>query len=331
MADHIFKIDGIVKTFKDRTILNDISFDIKEGEIFGIIGPSGSGKTTLLNTIIGFIQPDQGEVLFKLDHVIESSKENNFQSVIKKHSLLKKMFGFASQVPSFYHNLTIRENLDYFGSLYDLYPEALDANIDTLLNLLDLKNYEDILAKNLSGGMERRLDIACALIHDPPILILDEPTSDLDPILRAHIWNLIRKINSKGTTIIISSHNLSELEHLCSRIAILKDGKILDVDTPYALKNKYLKLEEVHIESYPGDYDKLIPELTDKDIKRKEIRGSSLVLFTNKPRKVLQILFDLMKAHKEEIIDIKIGKGTLNDMFINLYKEEKDEIYKDRK
>ena len=322
MTEPIFKIQNIVKRYDERIVLDNISFDIKKGEIFGIIGASGSGKTTLLNTIVGFLKPDNGDVLFRFEHLLDFQKAMTFRSVFKKQQDIKRVYGFASQQPSFYKNLTLKENLEYFGSLYDLSKDALQTNIETLLNLMELKNYEDLLAKNLSGGMERRLDIACALIHDPAVLVLDEPTADLDPILREHIWNLIKKINKKGTTIILASHHLIELEHLCSRVAIVKDKKVAEVGSPDAIKNKYSRIQEVMVETYPGNYDKIISKLSKKNFSRYEIKGSQLTFYTEKPQKVFHELFPILEKNKEQIIDMKIGRPSLDTIFIELSKHE---------
>ncbi|MBU1854402.1 MAG: ABC transporter ATP-binding protein [Nanoarchaeota archaeon] len=331
MTEPIFKIQNVIKRFEDHIILDNINFEIRKGEIFGLIGASGSGKTTLLNIIIGFLRPDQGDVLFRFEHLLDFQKAMTFRSVFKKQDAVKKIYGFASQLPSFYRDLTIRENLQYFGSLYNLSPDALKTNIETLLNLMDLKNYEDLLAKHLSGGMERRLDIACALIHDPTVLVLDEPTADLDPVLREHIWTLVKKINKKGTTIILASHHLTELENLCSRIAILKDKKIIDVASPDSIKNKYSKIQELHLECYPGNYKKIIGKLSKKYIRNYEIRGSRLVIFSDKPQKVFHELFPILEKAKEEVIDMKVGKASLDDIFVLLASKKKDEIHEDNK
>jgi ABC-2 type transport system ATP-binding protein len=324
MTEPIFKIEHITKRFGDHLVLNDISFDIRKGEIFGIIGASGSGKTTLLNTLIGFIRPDTGDILFRFEHLLDFQKAMTFRSVFKKQESVKRVYGFAAQVPSFYDNLTVRENLEYFGSLYNLSKDAIKTNVETLLNLMDLKNSEDILSSHLSGGMERRLDIACSLIHDPAILVLDEPTADLDPVLREHIWTLIKKINKKGTTIILASHHLSELEDLCSRIAIVKKGKLIDVASPDAIKNKYSKIQEIHLETYPGHYEKILKALQKKKIKNCERKGSEIVISSHKPQSVFLQLFPLLKQLKEEVVDLKVGKPSLDEIFISISKKDED-------
>src|SRR3989344_6354616 len=194
----LIKIDSVSKSFKDKKILENISINIMEGEIFGIIGVSGAGKTTLLEVMSGFQKPDSGNVFFRSDEVLLNKESiTNYKSVLKDLKAIKRMYGFATQEPSFYEELTINENLDYFGSLYDIKSATLKGNMNTAINLVCLAEAKDRLAKNLSGGMQKRLDIACSLVHSPKILILDEPTADLDPLLRNHIWRLVRKINKR--------------------------------------------------------------------------------------------------------------------------------------
>ncbi len=325
MPEPIFKVINVTKSFNKKIVLKDINLDVRAGEILGIIGSSGSGKTTLLNTLIGFLRPDNGDVLFRFEHLLDFKQATIFRSVFSKQEDVKKLYGFASQSPSFYHNLTAKENLLYFGSLYNLPKDALRMNVETLLNLMDLKQSENALAKNLSGGMERRLDIACSLMHDPAILILDEPTADLDPVLRDNIMELVRKINKKGTTIILASHHLVEMEKICTRIAFIKDHKIIDVDTPTRLKTKFSKHQEIHLESYPGNYDKIMKKLPKKNIVNFTDTGSKLIICTNTPQKVLQSLLRILNSQKEQITDIKVSRVSLDDIFISLTKHEAEE------
>lgn len=323
----VIKVKGVSKVFNRKIILDNIDVEINAGEIFGIIGASGSGKTTLLNIIIGFIKPEAGDVHFRDQHLLDHKDSQNFRSVFKYPDDFKRIMGMASQVPSFYTNLSVKENLQYFGMLYGLNPDTLKSNTTTLINLMDLQGSESQLAKNLSGGMQRRLDMACALIHDPKVLILDEPTADLDPLLRNHIWRLVRKINKRGTTILLSSHHLSELESLCSRIAIVKEGKLLAVGTPNEIKDRFSKHEEIHLESFPGNY-KQISEFKDKDvikeIDRIEDKGTKLVIYTSKPEIVLGELIRKLDQHKETIVDLKVTKPTLDDIFIMITESDKD-------
>jgi ABC-2 type transport system ATP-binding protein len=323
----ILKIQNISKRFFKKKILRSISLDIYEGEIFGIIGASGSGKTTLLKTVIGYLGPEEGDVKFRYDYFLKKKGREGkpiYASVYKQQKIAKNIFGFASQEPSFYSKLTVRENLKYFGSLYNMNKKALDSNIEILLSLMDLKHAEKTLAKDLSGGMERRLDIACALMHDPEVLILDEPTSDLDPLLRAHIWSLVQKINKKGTTIILASHHLSEVEHFCSRIAIIKEGKIIDVASPVRLKTKYAESQEIRIQTYPGNYDNISKALKKPGSKVYDIhvRGSELIICSDHPQMLIHELLHTLEMLKEELIDINVSRPGLDELFLKITGEK---------
>jgi ABC-2 type transport system ATP-binding protein len=344
----VLRVDNITKSYGRKQVLTGISFGVYPGEILGLIGSSGSGKTTLLNCIIGFVAPNTGDVTFRQPHhedkvdlpadkapadpkdkkaadPKQEPKKNSYtyRSVYHRPSRFKHVYGFACQVPSFYEKLTVKENLHYFGELYGLSHDVLKSNVSTLLKLMDLENSSAILGKNLSGGMERRLDIACSLIHNPPLLILDEPTADLDPILRKNIWNIIKRINQKGTTIILSSHHLNEIETLCDRIAVLKDGQITALGTVEELKNRYLKHKEVRIESTPGNYEKLgqiLQKKFRKDIANVDIKGGELILFCEKPQDILNDLVNTIEAEKERILELKLVKPSLDQVFITLSK-----------
>ncbi len=323
MSEPIFRVQNVSKSFGTHVVLDKINLDIFSGEVIGIIGASGAGKTTFLNMLIGFIQPDRGDILFRLDHLLSYRNSYTYRSVFKKQQLVKKVYGFASQTPSFYDELTTQENLMYFGLLHNLSMDAVRSNTETLLNLMDLKKSSSILAKNLSGGMERRLDIACALMHDPDVLILDEPTSDLDPLLRNHIWEIVRKINQKGTTIILSSHHLTELETLCDRVAIVKEGKIVAVDKPEELKKKFILEQEIIIQTTPGNYKGLVKTIPKKNITRIRIANHSLHIYTANPETVLAQVLSTLRKRREKLSFIKVTSASLDDVFISIWEKDK--------
>ncbi|MBR9676835.1 ABC transporter ATP-binding protein [Candidatus Woesearchaeota archaeon] len=316
---NILLMENVFKQFGENIVLNGVNLNIQSGELFGIIGMSGTGKTTLLNTIIGFVNPDKGDVRFKVEHLLDyAGEEENYRSVFKNPKQAKKIFGFAAQNPSVYDKLTPEENLDYFGALYDLPKDIRRTNSRILLKLMGLFEHRDTLAGNLSGGMKKRLDIACALIHDPKILILDEPTSDLDPILRKQMWELIKKINEKGTTILISSHFLDEIEHLCDRVGILSNNQITNVGTPAQLKNLFTKNEEVKFESTPGNYSAVINSL--KAIKGINIKkivndGYAITIYTPKAETIIHHLLHVAESNHENILSLNVSKASLSEVF----------------
>src|SRR3989344_2879734 len=222
------EFENISKKFGNTLVLDNLNLSIPYGEITGIIGPSGSGKTTMLNLLIGFVKPNKGRILFQS------------RNIIKDFSNVTTLFGFAAQEFSFYTDLTIEENLAYFGNLYKLKKSEIKLRTDELLKLLEIDYARKTIARSLSSGMGRRLDIACSLIHNPKVLILDEPTQDLDPILRKELVATIRKVNKeRETTVIITSHLLGEIDEMCDTIGILYKGHIVKMGTPSELKKFY--------------------------------------------------------------------------------------------
>ncbi|MGM5481010.1 MAG: ABC transporter ATP-binding protein [Nanobdellota archaeon] len=328
MTKPIFRVRGVSKAFGNHVILDDINLDIHSGEIIGLIGASGSGKTTFLNTLIGFLRPENGDVQFRLSHLLATSDSEIYRSVFKKQKTVKHVYGFASQVPSFYGELTTTENLKYFGNLYDLSKDAISSNVKTLLELMELKDARNVKAKKLSGGMERRLDIACALMHDPAVLILDEPTADLDPLLRHHIWELIRKINKKGTTIILSSHHLNELESLCDRVAFLKEGKLVAIGAPDQLKEDFVLEQEIAIQTRQQNYEALIGKISHKEISSTRIKDDFLLIYTQKPALIIEHALRTIRQHGDQLTFINISNASLDDVFISLWKDKKEGVKK---
>lgn len=228
-APPYIQFQKLTKKFGDNLVLDDIDLDFPFGEITGVIGTSGSGKTTMLNLLVGFIKPSSGKILFQSRDIFKDMK--NIQTI----------FGFGTQSFSFYDDLTVDENLKYFGKLYHLNKDFVNKRMDELLDLVELTYARKTLAGRLSSGMGRRLDIACALIHSPKILILDEPTQDLDVLLRRDLIKTIKKIKKSGTTVIITSHLLDEMDDLCDKIAILNNHTIVEFGTPAQIKKKYKK------------------------------------------------------------------------------------------
>lgn len=299
---------NITKRFGDKVVLNGINLEINYGERFGIIGVSGSGKTTLLNILIGFIRPNSGNIYYQT------------KTITRDRSNIRKTFGFATQDGSFYQKLTVRENLDYFGKLYGMAKEDIIRRTEGLLKLVGLYQAKNVLSENLSKGMQRRLDIACALIHDPKVLILDEPTEDLDPMLRKDILLLIKKINERGTTVIVTSHLLTEIEAVCTKIAILNLGNIIETGAVEQLKGKYYRNEEIHLQTSPGNYEKIARRLKRADIDKIDVKEHKMVVYTPKAEKVLHHILHVIESSREDLVDVAVNKPTLEEVFEQLTK-----------
>jgi ABC-2 type transport system ATP-binding protein len=236
----IIEVKDVEKKFGNKTILNGVDLSIAEKDTFGIIGVSGSGKTTLLKIMVGLYKPTKGKVFYKGKKLTHTFNK------------IKREFGFTSQENSVYPKLTVKENLAYFGSLYGLSHRKILERSKEVLQLVQLEESQDVLAQHLSGGMQRRLNLACSIINEPQVLILDEPTEDLDLLLRREIVGVIKKINEMGTTIIITSHILEDIESLCNSVAILHENKVMNVGSVKELRKLYHKEEEVHLETESG-------------------------------------------------------------------------------
>ena len=320
----ILTVRNVSKGFGKKRVLSNLFFTIKKGEIFGIVGQSGAGKTTLLQLLVGFIAPDTGEVLFRPEHLLLKKEQitTEFKNVLKERNEVARMFGFATQHPSFYDRLTVEENLKYFARLYNISPNIMQTNITTALELVGLADERNTLGGSLSGGMEKRLDIACALVHDPRVLILDEPTADLDIVLRRQMWHLIKRINSKGTTIIIASHFLQEMETLCHRVAILHDKKIKAIGGVDELKDLFSKSDEITIRAAPGNYAQIAHALRKEklNIERMGTRENSMVIYSKESEYVLHHLIHILDKLGESLIDVEVKRPSLDEIFESIVK-----------
>lgn len=226
------EVNGLTKVIKEKIIVDRISFSVEKGEIFGLLGANGSGKTTTFNMMSGLLTPSSGEVAV-LGKTLKEGKEGLPE------------IGMVTQQDSFYETLTVKENLEFFASQYGIPRKVRDERIKDLLAQVKLARKKDALASSLSGGMKKRLNMACSLVHDPIVIFLDEPTVGLDPVVRKEIWGVIRGLHDAGKTIIFTSHYMDEVEALCDRVAIMFAGRIVDSGKPDRLKKKYkLKMME---------------------------------------------------------------------------------------
>ena len=306
------RFENAEKGFGNNVVLKNLNLEIPNGEIFGVIGISGSGKTTLLRLIVGFYSPTKGSVTFN-------------QKEVKKHQhYVAKYVGFATQDNSFYDDLTVEENVRFFGTLNGFTKKILDPRIENAIRVVELYEQRKVVARNLSGGMKRRLDLACALVNEPTVLILDEPTEDLDPILRRELLKLIKKINKLGTTIIFTTHLLNEAEYLCDNIAILSNQTVSTIGTPDNLKKLYKGGEEIHLvledtNRYPIYLKKL------KSFKAKSINGRLVIYIPKRGQavKILKKILSLVEKNKDKVEFADIRKPSLNEIFARIIKNAK--------
>ena len=217
----IVQLKDISQQYGQRNILQHIQFDIQKGEIFGLLGPSGAGKTTLVKMMTGTLVPTAGEVFMNGERVPSLKQMRNY--------------GFMAQSDALYQELTASENLDFFGSLYKMSKSYRKKRITEVMEMVGLSEHLHQTVETFSGGMKRRLSLAAALIHEPELIILDEPTVGIDPVLRQSIWNELKRLKDKGITIVVTTHVMDEAEK-CDRLALLREGEVIALDTPEQLK-----------------------------------------------------------------------------------------------
>ncbi|WP_053368455.1 ABC transporter ATP-binding protein [Bacillus sp. FJAT-27245] len=217
----IVSIKNVSKSFGKQQVLNNINLDIYPGEIFGLLGPSGAGKTTIVRQLIGLELPTEGENWL-------------FNEKMPSLMLVEKA-GYMSQSDALYLELSAKDNLEFFGALYGLKGKRLKQRIEEVMEIVQLSGDLNKLVSNYSGGMKRRLSLAAALLHEPELLILDEPTVGIDPVLRKSIWERFYELKEKGTAIIVTTHVMDEAEK-CDRLGMIRDGKLIAVGTPEELK-----------------------------------------------------------------------------------------------
>ena len=238
MRESAITIENLTKKYEDKLAVENLSLQVGKGELFGLLGPNGAGKTTTISIICGLIKPTSGTVkIYGYD-------------VTKEQHKVKELIGVCIQETAIYPYLTGIENLALFGSLYAMNKKSIKERSDLLLTKMALKEDAKRLAAKYSGGMKRRLSLALALIHDPQIAFLDEPTVAMDPQSRHAVWDFIKEQKTKGKTIILTTHYMEEAEELCDRVGIIDQGKLIALGTPGDLiaKNNVKNLEDVFIE-----------------------------------------------------------------------------------
>jgi ABC-2 type transport system ATP-binding protein len=224
---NIIEVKNLTKKFGDFVAVNDISFNVSQGEIFAFLGPNGAGKSTTIKMLTTLLAPTGG-------HIVVDGHD-----AVKESDQVRRSFGIVFQDPSLDDELTAKENMDFHGVLYDIPDKDRKERVEQLLKFVEMWDRRDSLVKEFSGGMKRRLEIARGLMHHPKILFLDEPTIGLDPQTRNHMWTYLRNLNkTDGTTIFLTTHYMEEAEHIAGRVAVIDHGKIIDIGSSNELKER---------------------------------------------------------------------------------------------
>jgi ABC-2 type transport system ATP-binding protein len=226
MKETVIRVDRLTKKFGDFIATNAISFEVEQGEIFGFLGANGAGKTTAMRMLCGLSIPSSG-----------TATVAGFD-VYKQTELIKQNIGYMSQKFSLYEDLTVKENIRFYAGIYGMNRAAIKIKMNALLEQLQLTAEENSLVKSLPLGWKQKLAFSVAILHDPKIVFLDEPTGGVDPVTRREFWNLIYEASAKGITVFVTTHYMDEAEY-CNRVSIMVDGKIEALDTPHNLKTTF--------------------------------------------------------------------------------------------
>jgi ABC-2 type transport system ATP-binding protein len=294
----IIRVSGIRKTYGKTVAVDDVSFEVEEGEIFGLIGPNGAGKTTTMECVEGLRRPDRGSIsVLSLDPIRDARR-------------LQQKVGVQLQQAQLQKRINVSEAVDLWASLY---PRAVDG--DALLERLGLADKRKAWFMTLSGGQKQRLFIALALIHDPDVVLLDELTTGLDPQARRAIWDLVREIRTRGKTVLLTTHLMEEAERLCDRVAIVERGRVIDIGTPAGLVRKHCQNEAVVLETTDASAShrfESIPGVESVTWQNNQctIRGRGGDLVTH----VIQCLAE----HRIQVTNFKTELPNLEDVFLTL-------------
>ena len=308
--NNIIEIKHLTKTYNKLTAINDLSFTVKEGEILGLLGPNGSGKSTTINCILSLLKFQNGSIKIFDKEMTPDSYET------------KSQIGVIFQEVAVFEELTVYENIDYFCGLYIKDKTIRMEYIEDAINLVSLQDFKKFYPKQLSGGLLRRLNIACGIAHKPKLIILDEPTVAVDPQSRNNILDGIKKLRDSGATIIYTTHYMEEAEILCDRIIILDKGKILATGDKDELKSLANIEEKITIE-----IDSISPTILEeiksfKNVAEVTKTRTNLIITYKKGKNNLIDLIDYLKENKITYSKIFSERPTLNDVFLELTGKE---------
>ncbi len=301
----VLKVESMVKSFNKLVAVNGISLQVKEGDILGLLGPNGAGKSTFINAILGLTKVDEGTIEI-------------FGNKISRAA--KKKIGFVPQEIAICYELNAYDNVAFFGKLYGLRGAALKEAVKKSLEFIGLWDRRKENPKKFSGGMQRRLNIACAIVHEPELLIMDEPTVGVDPQSRNNILETIKKLNENGTTVIYTSHYMEEIEEICTKVAIIDLGKLIAEGTSESIKNSILteRLTKFEVEDDNGKCENIIKDIEGVISCSVNENGNALLVKSKKNIDNLPIMIERLVKGGVKIISVNIEQPTLEAAFLSL-------------
>jgi ABC-2 type transport system ATP-binding protein len=302
----VIKIRDLTKKYNGNIAVDNISININEGEIFGLLGPNGAGKSTTINSLCGLLKINQGEII--IDGI--NMRENSLEA--------KKRLGLVPQEIAIFENLTARENIEFFARLAGLRGSLLKERVDEALEFVGLTDRQKNMPKGYSGGMKRRLNIACAIAHHPKVIILDEPTVGIDPQSRNHILESVRKLNRMGSTIIYTTHYMEEVEALCSRIAVMDHGRVIADGTKEELKNLVHEEEKILIDASDISFNTLTEIKAIKKVKNAQLIENKLEIITSNTQLILQDILFVLSRNGVRVKGVQVVEPDLETVFLSL-------------
>lgn len=302
----IIEVEGLTKRFGERTAVDGISFRIAEGEIFGLLGPNGAGKTTTISMLTTLVPPDAGRALIAGQDVVHAAQR------------VKPLIGYVPQDLALYPTLSAWDNLAFFGRVYGLHGRELRRRVDATLDLVGLRDRATEPVQTYSGGMKRRLNIAAALLHQPRVLFLDEPTVGVDPQSRHFIFEHILRLKAQGMTILYTTHYMEEAQRLCDRVAIMDEGRIVALDSPAGLL-ELLGGGIIHLGVAPDLLTWLAPAVEALlHVRTASVQEDRIVLETTVVRLALLELLQLCNERDVAILSLEVLEPSLESVFLHL-------------
>lgn len=304
--ENVIEVRGLVKDFKNLRAVDHLNLDVKKGRILGLLGPNGSGKSTTINCILSLLKKDAGSIKIYGEEMTPESYET------------KRKLGVVFQDVGVFYELNVYENIDYFCGLYIRDKKEREENIDKVLDLVGLKDFVTYKPKELSGGLLKRLNIACGIAHKPDLIIFDEPTVAVDPQSRNNILEGIRKLNEEGSTIIFTSHYMDEVEELCDDIVIIDQGKIIAKGSVEELKN-LIDINEIITFETDELTEEIIEEIKTLDTFLDMDHKSNFILLTfSHGNRNLISLVEIFNKHSMNYDSLSSKRPSLNDVFLKL-------------
>jgi len=298
----IVEIENLRKVFGDFAAVDGISLSVSRGEVFGFLGPNGAGKSTTIKMLCGLLMPTGGSgSVGGYDILTESEK-------IKQH------IGYMSQRFSLYDDLTVEQNIKFFSGMYGVPGQRLKERREWVLDMAGLRDKRTAVTRTLAGGFKQRLALGCAILHEPPILFLDEPTSGVDPVSRRNFWNMIHDLSRSGTTVFVTTHYMDEAEY-CDRLALIYRGRIIASGTPNELKKNYMKREVLEIET-----DSVVEamDVLEQNHIEAAVFGSLLHVTVEQADQAIPLIVQKLEASRIRVKRIDKAIPSLEDVFVTL-------------